>query len=355
MRLSVKFPGVEPGVVLLLGLLISVASPLWAKHKDDVVVLKNGDRITGEIKSLQNAILYIKPAYVVDTFGINWADIERVESQDRYTWVFTDGRRYTGTISKTKATEETHDFVISEAGRSVSVPQKEMVTVRPVEDGFWKQLTGSIDFGFNYTQGANNTQSTLSASTDYRQERYTFHVDGSSVFSGQSNGNSTARYTFNTNYNRYFSRNWYAGTVANFLRSDQQELDFRATAGGGIGHDFLRTNRTNLSGIGGAVFTRERYAPAPGQEPHSSNAEALLGMNFYTYRFKLAEINSQVSIYPSLSNLGRLRLGTQSSISFQIISNLYWKFSAYENFDSKPPINAPKNDVGLSTSLGWKF
>ena len=30
-------------------------------------------------------------------------------------------------------------------------------------------------------------------------------------------------------------------------------------------------------------------------------------------------------------------------------------FHLYENFDNKPPIIANKNDLGVSTSLGWNF
>jgi len=35
----------------------------------------------------------------------------------------------------------------------------------------------------------------------------------------------------------------------------------------------------------------------------------------------------------------------------EIVHNLFWKLSVYENFDSRPP----KNDFGVTTSFGWKF
>jgi len=46
---------------MLIGLFISLgALPAFAKNDDDVVVLKNGDRLTGEIKGLQKGELKIK-------------------------------------------------------------------------------------------------------------------------------------------------------------------------------------------------------------------------------------------------------------------------------------------------------
>ena len=44
-----------------------------------------------------------------------------------------------------------------------------------------------------------------------------------------------------------------------------------------------------------------------------------------------------------------------SDLRIKIAKDLWWGFHFYENFDSKPPINANKNDLGISTSVGWKF
>jgi len=90
-------------------------------------------------------------------------------------------------------------------------------------------------------------------------------------------------------------------------------------------------------------------------EPLSTSAEALLGADFSTFRFKVFDLTSRLMVYPSLTTLGRIRLGSESNVSWEFIRNLYWNLRIYENFDSKPPVNAPKNDFGVTTSLGWKF
>jgi len=41
-------------------------STTFAKHSHDVVVLKNGDRLTGEIKGLQRGELKIKADYIAE-------------------------------------------------------------------------------------------------------------------------------------------------------------------------------------------------------------------------------------------------------------------------------------------------
>lgn len=338
---------------------VCAASNLAARKNNDVVIMKNGDRITCEIKRLENGVLYIIPPYALDTYGVDWNQVERVESEQAYRVTLTNGVRQTGTLERTPATKDGPDDVkISTKDSSVEVPADQIALIRQVEEGFWNQQTGSINAGYDFTQGNNSSQLTISGETNYRQDDYGFHVDGSAVFNSQSSAR-TARYTTNVTYNRYLRRaknsNWYAGTIANFLKSDQQELDLRFSVGEGLGKDLKRTNRTYLSVIGGAVFTTERYFPGSGFDPNIQNAEAVAGLTFSTYRFKYTEVTNQTYFYPSLTDAGRFRVSTSQYFKFRLARNLDWIFSVYENFDSKPPTNAPRNDAGVSTSLGWTF
>ena len=139
------------------------------------------------------------------------------------------------------------------------------------------------------------------------------------------------------------------------LKSNQQDLDLRTTYGGGFGRRLVRTSKTALYVIGGGVYTHESYFPQAVPEPIRNNGEALLGFEFSTFRFKTLDINSQASLFPSLSDPGRVRFSSQSNLNIEIVRNFYWSLQVYENYDSRPPVNAPKNDSGVTTSLGWKF
>ena len=50
-----------------------------------------------------------------------------------------------------------------------------------------------------------------------------------------------------------------------------------------------------------------------------------------------------------------MRMQATSDLRIKIVKDLWWGFHIYENYDSKPPVRADKNDLGVSTSLGWKF
>ena len=132
------------------------------------------------------------------------------------------------------------------------------------------------------------------------------------------------------------------------LKSDQQDLDLRSTYDGVFGRRLLQTDKTSLLAIGGAVYTHEQYFPQPGTEPMRNNSEGLFGLRFSTSRFKTLDVNSEAFLFPSFADLGRVRFSSQSNLQIEIVRNSYWNFQLGENYDSRPPVNAPKASPHLS-------
>ena len=132
-------------------------------------------------------------------------------------------------------------------------------------------------------------------------------------------------------------------------------MKLRSTYGGGFGRRLLRTDKTSLIAIAGAAYSHESYVPQPGAEPVRDNAESLIGITFSTFRFKTLNLNSRTLLFPSLSDPGRQRLSSQSNLRIELARNFYWNFQLYENYDTRPPVNAAKNDLGVTTSVGWTF
>jgi putative salt-induced outer membrane protein YdiY len=338
-------------VLFTLAIVVLCFSPsLVAKSKDDVIVMKNGDRLTGEIKGLQQGALSFKASYMSASVSLDWNDVARVESKDVYIVSLANGQRFTGQIESTDTV-----FHVLEGAQPIAVKQPEVVSIAPEETSFWKQLNGSIDYGFSFTSGNSQTTSSLSATTSYYNQKNFIQVDTSSQFDGQNNAPDTNRYTFTGQYARELNERWFLASVFDLLKSDQQQLNLRTTYGGGVGRWLFRTPRTYIRGFAGLVYTHESYFPQPGIQPIRSNVESLLGIQFATFRFKTLDVSSKTFVFPSLTDPGRLRLGTTSDIKIELIKDFYWDFRVYENFDSRPPVNAPRNDLGITTSLGWKF
>jgi hypothetical protein len=341
--------------LVLLALLLAQASVI-AKSKDDVIIFNNGDRMTGEIKSLARGVLSFKADYMADPALLDWTKVTRIESKDYYIITLTSGDLYTGSFALvTPGPNIDENFVIRAGKDTVKVRQDEVIRLLPIETRFIKQLNGSMDYGFGYTSGNSQYQSQLSAAANYRRGSQYFSASSSITLSGQSGGNKTARYNVDLGYRKLLRGRWFAGGVLEFLSSEEQSLELRTTAGGLLGRSLILTDRTTFSVGAGLVVSRERYDPTSGMQPLYTNLEALIGLDFYTFRFKTTDITSRLVVYPSLTVPGRVRLELDSNLKIELFKDFYWSLSLYENFDSKPPVNASRNDLGISSSFGWKF
>src|SRR4026209_2563195 len=82
------------GLVLILFWVVSVN----AARDDDVVILKNGDRMTGEIKSLQRGELLFKAGYMAESVRLDWTKVQWLQSKSQFLIYLTNGQRYTGAL-----------------------------------------------------------------------------------------------------------------------------------------------------------------------------------------------------------------------------------------------------------------
>ena len=76
--------------IVLWGALF-LAAPLFARNKSDVIIMRNGDRITCEIKGLDADTLFISVDYILSTQSVDWSKVDHVESKQLFI-VKTAGR-----------------------------------------------------------------------------------------------------------------------------------------------------------------------------------------------------------------------------------------------------------------------
>jgi putative salt-induced outer membrane protein YdiY len=343
----------RPALIVILMLL---ACPVFGKRRDDVVVMKNGDRFTGEIKSLQHCELIFKSNYMIDSVHLDWKRVQRLDSKDTYIVGLSSGARVTGSIGRlAPASDSAGEFQIVAQDSTIEVKPSEVIAIQQHEVSFWNQLTGSINYGLSFTSGNSSTNSSLGANVAYTTEKNSVQLNTTSQFDSQSKGKNTNRFTFDSQYERTLTGRWSAGGLFSLLKSDQQDLDLRSTYGGAFGRRLIRTDKTRFLAIAGIDYSHERYFAPAGTVPVRNNAESLIGLTFSTFRFRTLGVNSRLFVFPSLTDRGRVRLSSQSNLQIELVRNFVWSLQFYENVDSRPAVSAPKNDLGITTSLGWKF
>lgn len=340
---------------MILLLLFTCFTVEAANRNTDIVVMKNGDRLTGQVKKLESGVLYVDLDYVWGSVGVDWNQVDEVQSSGVYQVTLDNGEHLIGTLSKTaEGAGNNKDVSIVSASRLVTVPAASVVQVESAKSTFWRQLTGSIDFGTSYTSGNSETSLNSDADVNYPARNWSAGASYTSSFSGQSGSSQTNLQELEAGAERYLNRNSFLLGLADFLHSSQQDLNIRTTLGGAYGRYWLRTNENTLRWFGGAVYTHEDFKSSSGQ-PIQQNLEALLGAQYELYRFNRYTLQSQLLVYPGLSDRGRVRTTTKTTLSVKLQNNFSLSFSFWDNFDSRPPVNAKRNELGVSSSVGWTF
>ena len=154
---------------IFLSLCLSNAASSLAKvNRHDTIIMKNGDRLTGEVKRLDEGILYVQTDYFAGSVGLDWLQVEKVESKATFQIVLSSGKRLTGSISKVEAAAAPgKDVIVRAEGVEVPVAGTDVVQIESQKQNFWRQLKGSIDLGYNYTSGNGQSSLNSSASAEY--------------------------------------------------------------------------------------------------------------------------------------------------------------------------------------------
>ena len=341
-------------ICLLATLLATLCSPAQAKRKD-VVIMNNGDHFTGEVKKLQNGLLYVETDYVSTNIGLDWNQVQSVESTASYRIVLNNGKRFEGKIKKDSGTKaKTEDFLIREASEEVEVSSAAVVTFDSRKSTFWRQLQGGIDFGYSFASGNSQSALNIDTSTAYKTARWEATTSFDSTFGGQSGGSKTNREDLQAAFSAYLNRNSFITGLSDFLHSSQQDLNLRTTLGGGYGRYLKRTTSSDLHWMGGVAYINESFDTTAGQ-PSAQNMEAVVGLQYNFIRFNFGEFDSQLQAFPGLTDAGRIRLKTNNSLTIKLRNNFHLAFTFWDNFDSEPPPTAKKNELGVSSGIGWSF
>jgi hypothetical protein len=332
---------------LAMGMLAAGAPALAADT--DLVVLKNGDRLHGEIKELELGRLEISTTSM-GTVYVEWDKVVELASPNFFEVETTDGARYYGSFQPVAA--GTLGVVLD--GRTTPLELWLVVRIRPLKSSFWDRLDGSINLGASYTKSSEIGQGSLSVAIGARRPKFEFNTKFDTTITVQSNEPYQARTVGSASYLRLLRNRWYVPATVRFERNTDLGLDLRSSVGAGFGRHFVQTNRSLLRSGAGLVLNEEN--PVEGES--TVNVEAFLGISysFFTYDTPKTDISTSFLVYPSLSVSGRYRTEFDLNLHREIVKDFTVGVTAYDSYDSKPPAGSSSgHDLGITLSVGWTF
>jgi uncharacterized protein DUF481 len=338
---------------VLLSAAIVVASPLLARETTDIIVMKNGDRITCEIKGLRSNTLYISVAYILSTLSVDWSKVDHIESKQLFLVKTEGGTVYTGALSTPETTSpRPKQIEILEAPeRKVTLERTQVVDMNETSANFWQRLNGQISTGFTYSKGNNSAQYNVNSDINYPRERWSAGASYSSSFTSNTGAKTSTRNEVALLAQRLMRwNNWHYLGLADFLQSSVQGIQLQSTFGGGVGRSIKNTGSTSFAVYGGLAWQQISYHEAV-RSPTQQVTSGLIGTDLKLFHFDRTTLKVSANLLPAISEPGRVHFTLNSSYYVKLWGKLNWSFTVYGNWDNHPPPGFSSSDYGTTSGV----
>lgn len=249
----------------------------------DWIQLTSGEWLKGEIKDLyEKELEFASDKLKLQVF--DWKDVKLVRSPR----VFS--ARFTGPFTVTGSLEiDENKVVITDGDKKQEFDRDQLIAIAPKgnrERDFW---SGKISFGFNYTKGNTeqiqyNTNVSIRRSTSMTR----FIVDYIGNISETNNHRTIDSNRIQSQFDLFQTRKYYYRPLfAEYYRDPLKNIDYKLTAGCGIGYYFINTPRTKWEIGGGPGYQVTKFTSV---ELGQDDTERSLGLIADTlYDTKLTE------------------------------------------------------------------
>ncbi|HEX3703540.1 MAG TPA: DUF481 domain-containing protein [Vicinamibacterales bacterium] len=349
----------------------------------DIVVLKNGDRITGTFVSVRgnNLSLHTDAA---GNLTIPIGQISAMSVAEPVSVVVLNGPALHGllTLDPSGSWELTDDdgapHAISPASVVAILPAERYESLVDHTAGPWQDWTGTANLGYSIQRGNQQTH-TLSSSVDMRRERpatpifaphWRTNVHLTMLLSNAMEAaTSIGSNTISTSVRQdiLFAPGTFVFGIVQFDHVGTEGLSLRQTYGGGSGFDVALQTRGTLSVFGGLTLVRESFSPTVDQipptdasEPAPTNsgqqtAQLLIGEKI---RFQLTprvRLDHTANAYPNVTIVGQYHLDTRTAIDVKLTNRFSLNTAIIDLYLSNPAPGSERNNFSLTTGIAATF
>jgi hypothetical protein len=337
--------------LVIVALAFLWAIPAISAPKTDIVLFKNGDKLTGEFKSLKRGQLNLN-ADATGTIGIEWDKVSGIVSNQNIQIETSNGTRYFGVL--TYSEEDPGIIVVTDNGPQ-TLDTARVVSMNPIEDPGIHALDVDLTLGYNFAKAGGNTSANFGVKMDYRSLIRIESLSFDTVITDSDTQDASQRSGLNLQHTRLWKNRWFSNANLSFEQNDELGLDLRTAIGGGGGRYLIQSNSMLWSIEAGLQVSRENLTT---EEEDLDSVEALFTLKWDWFLFQDPELDwsTTLQVIPSVTESGRVRGEIDTALKWEIIKDLDWQISVYGSFDNQPQSGSGStSDYGVNAGLSYEF
>ena len=336
----------------------------------DVVVFKNGDKLTGKVIKMEGGKLTFQ-ADVTGKVVLDLAHINTFSSDEPAEFHLQDG-----TILKSKVQTGEAGQVELEKTELIQAQIIPLSAVTAINPPVKPPVTwsGSVTVGLTSTHGNTFTESANVSGNVTRRTAQDRLKAYSTYLASRTRDDDTGEketteesFTLGGKYDYFLSKKWYAFLNADYKKDHVADLDYRVIAGGGLGYQWIEEDSLKFSTDAGVSELCEKYTkrkaiplalrPPRWEEEITKSDEFSLQLG-YALEWLINDKFSfyhNMKYYPSFGDVSDYFLTTDAELRAAITQSMFGSLKAILDYDSTPGEDVGSTDTKYILGVGWKF
>ncbi|QBN17907.1 DUF481 domain-containing protein [Flavobacterium nackdongense] len=201
-------------------------------QKNDTIYLRNGDRITGELKKFQYGLLDFSTD-AMKTISIEFDKINTIHTAKYFEIRMNSGEKFFGRLKKSEVMSTVNVITVTD-----TIPKRlwDIVLIIPIKSSFFQKIDGSVDLGLTFTKASNVFQYSLNTKVTHRTTFYStqFKLESLETDDGSLKSKNN---TIGLTVSHFLPHKWQSNISIQVQQNTQLDLDYRAQAGYAMGYD----------------------------------------------------------------------------------------------------------------------
>lgn len=327
-----------------------------ASHGDEVVI-KNGDRLRGEVVSMTGGKLVFKTTYAGNV-TIAWDQVSRLITDRPVELTFGDEDTIKG------------ELITGPKDRVIAVKPDEVATVavfsfdeikklEPIKEKGW-DFTGLFSVGFNIETG--NTEKKrfhLEGNAEIAKVPHRIKLFAQSTVETNKEVRIDDKQFFSASYNYFITKKWFLFTDTQFKRDRFADLAAFGIVSVGPGYQFWHSKEKNLSISLGPGYATQTYSTGQsfldGDKKRNFPA-GVWSMDFDIWLFKQSlQFFHHNSAVLNLKDSDAWDIRTRTGLRLPLFWKLFANFQYNFDYSNQPADGKVSDDGKFVTSLGLKW
>lgn len=332
-----------PKTLLCLALSL-VATPLLA----DTVWLKNGDRLTGQIKFYDGGKLLLQTEYG-GAIALDWSKIATLESDQE---LLIKESAVAGERAKSLHAAEPGKVILAngEAPKTIELASiQQILKPKPlVEDLVWR---GNIDAALDYKRAERDTDNyDVDLKTEARHDLWRHNAEAGYNRQFQDDLVTTDNWSAEYALDRFLTEKWFWQGRFEYKRDMVEELERQRTVGTGPGYQFWDDELGAFSVAG--LLNRTDYEYSNGESDNFYAASVKWDYNRYLLG-KSVELFSDGEVGKPLANVADYTLDAAVGLRYKLTDWASLNMKAEKDLVSGAEGELDETHYSLGFGVGW--